>query len=582
MNSFNQLMAGFGVVTVMNARIYKLAEGSSYKKKGLTPFDFDDTGLYLDTLKLANITQEGPTKVITGGQYNTPLLKYGKKTTLEMQNALGSAEVLERFFGCDYDREAGIISVTDKFPSAFAIEGETFFINQKTGAKEKVWIFIPQFLPDAILNLTQDAKGDVASFDCNGTVCVTNIADPKYPQGHGIFYHIASQPWLRFGYTINSNIAYTMKPDGTLLVTGLADEKYTGDVIIPSLHIVDKTPKTVTEIAPNAFAANKGYEITNVYIPNAVTRIGASAFENQTKLKRVVINAASNLRYIGDRAFYGTRSVIPFNIPEKVWWVSTDAFGTYTKTFDGSKIVVESNDSVSNMLHYQITSHVSQHDNETTLHWFAAYADDFLLDVQPNAYYSGVPQWVEYPNFINHIMCDMPQENPAGCKNVQGNPYEDTGFAGIQVQPIDITCNWEIDSGTEGQSESRQEDRQTSAHIVGTVFYGVRASSFAADVVQQGFNRFVDIYIPDDITCIHQLLCGFEHGSIATPDVNQVIWHIPDNCFSFNAQAFIESPSLINTWNIEHKVILPWDEKEAILRGYPWGADTTKIYFKFK
>ena len=186
--TFEQLMNGFGVVTVMNACIYKLKEGHSYVGRGacqhagtsggaLKPGDFYCTGLYLDTLKIANFTQEGPTKTVTGGQYANPLIKYGKTMTLEMQDALGRAATMVEFFGCAYDQKRGRLSITDKFPGAFAIEGDTFFIDQDTGEKVNVHILIPQFLPDAILTLTQDAEGDAAVFDLNGTVGVTDIVD---------------------------------------------------------------------------------------------------------------------------------------------------------------------------------------------------------------------------------------------------------------------------------------------------------------------------------------------------------------------------------------------------------------------
>lgn len=185
---FKDLMNGFGVVTVMNACIYKLKPGKRYVGRAacqhvssaggaLNPGDFYCTGLYLDTLKIANFTEEGPTKTVTGGQYANPLIKYGKTMTLEMQDALGRAATMVEFFGCKYDETKGRLSITDKFPGAFAIEGDTFFIDQKSGEKVKVHILIPQFTPDAILTLTQDAEGDAAVFDLNGSVSVTDIID---------------------------------------------------------------------------------------------------------------------------------------------------------------------------------------------------------------------------------------------------------------------------------------------------------------------------------------------------------------------------------------------------------------------
>lgn len=207
MATFQDLMKGFGVVTVMNACIYKLKDGKSYVGRGscqhgsgnagaLKPGDFECTGLYLDTLKIANFTQEGPTKTITGGQYANPLIKYGKTMTCEMQDALGRAAVLKEFFGCDYDEASGRLSVTDKFPGAFAIEGDTFFIDQKTGEKVDVHILIPQFLPEAILTLTQDAEGDATVFDLNGSVNVTKIADADGNEPREVFYEIRNSRWF--------------------------------------------------------------------------------------------------------------------------------------------------------------------------------------------------------------------------------------------------------------------------------------------------------------------------------------------------------------------------------------------------
>ena len=187
--TFSDLMHGFGIVTVMNAKIYPVSEGKSYtgSTEALTKDFWSTSTATLDTLKIANITQEGPTKTITGGQYANPLIKYGKTATMEMQDALGRSSVLEAFFGCEVTD--GRVSVGDKFPGAFAIEGETFFIDQKTGDKVNVYIFIPQFTPDAILTLTQDAEGDATVFDLNGSLGVTRINDGT-GEDRDIFYEI--------------------------------------------------------------------------------------------------------------------------------------------------------------------------------------------------------------------------------------------------------------------------------------------------------------------------------------------------------------------------------------------------------
>jgi hypothetical protein len=202
MADFKNLMDGFGIVTVMNVRVYKLEEGKAYTNttEAFNNKSWKSQGYVLDTLKIANITQEGPTKTITGGQYANPLIKYGKTATMEMQDALGRGDVLVDFFGCEKvekdENTPGRISVTDKFPGPFAMEGESFFIDQGTGEKVPVYIFIPQFLPDAILNLTQDAEGDATVFDLNGTLGITKIADADGKNERSVFYEIREESFF--------------------------------------------------------------------------------------------------------------------------------------------------------------------------------------------------------------------------------------------------------------------------------------------------------------------------------------------------------------------------------------------------
>lgn len=233
--TFDQLMKGFGVVTVMNACIYKLAGDQSYVSRSacqhgdanqgaFKPSDFECTGLYLDTLKIANLTQEGPTKTITGGQYANPLIKYGKTMTCEMQDALGRAAVLEEFFGCEYKNNR--LSVTDKFPGAFAIEGDTFFIDQKTGEQKHVYILIPQFLPEAILSLTQDAEGDATVFDLNGSVNMTEITDENGSDKRKIFYEIREESWFKNVGKVTSGRDYHEVPDSKIVKFYLGEKLY--------------------------------------------------------------------------------------------------------------------------------------------------------------------------------------------------------------------------------------------------------------------------------------------------------------------------------------------------------------------
>lgn len=219
--NFRDMMSnGFGIVTVMNAKIYDAFDVNEYKKLtayGIIRTAEDLTPLCtLDTLKIANVTQEGPSKTITGGQYSNPLIKFGKSARLEMQDALGNSEAIESLCG-------GIQEFTDNevitglhfgedFQGPKLIIGESFFIERKSGKQVPVKIVFYQFLPDSIFNLTQDAEGDATVFDMNGDLLTTNILvgkDGKEEQLHGVFYSIVDPNEVDEAtpiyYTINVN-----------------------------------------------------------------------------------------------------------------------------------------------------------------------------------------------------------------------------------------------------------------------------------------------------------------------------------------------------------------------------------------
>lgn len=199
--TFDNMIQRFGVVTVMNASIYNASD-----------FEFETSNAYkvleeaagktalctLDTLKVANVTVDGPDKTITGGQYSNPLIKFGKSARLEMQDALGNAEAIEALCGgiVEYNGTVGTgrtgIHVGEDFAGPKTIIGDSFFIDQKTGEQVKVKIIFYQFLPDSLFNLTQDAEGDATVFDMNGDLMTTEIlvGTQNNPVKHGVFYSI--------------------------------------------------------------------------------------------------------------------------------------------------------------------------------------------------------------------------------------------------------------------------------------------------------------------------------------------------------------------------------------------------------
>lgn len=233
--NFDNMMKRFGVVTIMNAHVYEgipTAEVRELKADEIFAkfYDKDKSNLKeavefgtepvtinklctLDTLKVANIPMEGPTKTVTGGQYANPLIKYGKTARLEMQDALGNIDaiaafgggVVETFNAVDKMHKEGkekVLHITGNFGAPLTIIGDSFFIDQATGAKVRVKIMFYQFFPDGIFNLTQDAEGDAAVFDLNGDLLETEItigvsivsgAEDDVTAVEGVFYSVFAE-----------------------------------------------------------------------------------------------------------------------------------------------------------------------------------------------------------------------------------------------------------------------------------------------------------------------------------------------------------------------------------------------------
>jgi hypothetical protein len=204
--NFKDMMSnGFGIVTVMNAAVYKALTVDQYKTKTAYEIVKEATNpiCTLDTLKIANVTQEGPTKTITGGQFSNPLVKFGKSARLEMQDALGNSKAIEALCGgvqefvVDTTEAISGLHFGEDFQGPKMIIGESFFIDRVSGQQVPVKIVFYQFLPDSIFNLTQDAEGDATVFDMNGDLLTTEIkvgdnTDSDATLTHGVFYSIVA------------------------------------------------------------------------------------------------------------------------------------------------------------------------------------------------------------------------------------------------------------------------------------------------------------------------------------------------------------------------------------------------------
>lgn len=219
--TFQDMINKFGVVTVMNAKVYEGVDFTTAKTPNAILAECTNPLCELKTLKVANVTTEGPTKTITGGQYASPLLKFGKTARLEMQDALGSADALEAFGaalkGYNVNNNVTALHFSEEFTGPKTIIGESFFIDQATGRQVDVKIIFYQFLPDSIFNFTQDSEGDATVFDLNGDLIVTDVklVENGTDIEMGLFYSIIDpsneEPYYTSTTESNGSIKITPK-----------------------------------------------------------------------------------------------------------------------------------------------------------------------------------------------------------------------------------------------------------------------------------------------------------------------------------------------------------------------------------
>ena len=97
-------------------------------------------------------------------------------------------------------------------------------------------------------------------------------------------------------------IYYNLDMDNYTASVTSGDNKYTGDVVIPSKFTYkDKAEFDVVEIEKQAFMSCA--ELTSVSIGEGVTAIGSDAFYGCKKL--VSVSIPSTVKTIGSSAFYG-------------------------------------------------------------------------------------------------------------------------------------------------------------------------------------------------------------------------------------------------------------------------------------
>lgn len=142
-------------------------------------------------------------------------------------------------------------------------------------------------------------------------------------------------------------VYYSIIPSTTNLTVVSGDEKYTGDIVIPSGITVSNIEYTVTRIGHDSFsecpdltsitfpsginckleviesnAFQNCKSITSLVIPNTVTLIDAYAFLGCSSLKRV--NIGSGIKKIGNAAFNYCSSIERVDISDLSFWYDID------------------------------------------------------------------------------------------------------------------------------------------------------------------------------------------------------------------------------------------------------------------
>ena len=121
---------------------------------------------------------------------------------------------------------------------------------------------------------------------------------------------------------IVDGIYYGFNSNTKQAIVTAGENKYSGNVIIPSSVTFNDTEYSVTSIGEKAFRGCSG--LTSITIPNSVTSIGSSAFSSCSGLTSITI--PNSVTSIGDWAFCGCSGLTSGTIPNSVTSIGSSAF----------------------------------------------------------------------------------------------------------------------------------------------------------------------------------------------------------------------------------------------------------------
>jgi hypothetical protein len=162
-------MDRFGVKEVVDATFYNLNTGKPE--------------LFLDTLKMSNLTMEAQETVITGGQGNPELVSwdFGKTGTMEMQDALLNPKAFATKTGNDL--VTGVTEVYMREASLTAIAGES--------GKSKVTLKKPAIAGSVIVYLSDDGYDqelEIATVTVTGSELIFDLTDVAIGEDVLVYY----------------------------------------------------------------------------------------------------------------------------------------------------------------------------------------------------------------------------------------------------------------------------------------------------------------------------------------------------------------------------------------------------------